>query len=51
MIIDGLFWLARHDENQIEAEHVDVDLDDLLFEEFVTLYKQTKGIFKRLNRF
>jgi signal transduction histidine kinase len=33
VIIDGLFWLARHDENQIEAEHVDVDLDDLLFEE------------------
>ncbi len=24
---------------------------DLLFDEFVTLYKQTKGIFKRLNRF
>ncbi len=24
---------------------------DLLFEEFVTTYKQTKGIFKRLNRF
>jgi sugar (pentulose or hexulose) kinase len=24
---------------------------DLLFEEFVTLYKQTKGIFNRLNRF
>jgi hypothetical protein len=24
---------------------------DLLFEEFVTLYKQTKGIHKRLNRF
>jgi xylulokinase len=24
---------------------------DLLFREFVTLYKQTKGIFKRLNRF
>jgi len=24
---------------------------DLLFEEFVTMYKQTKGIFKRLNRF
>jgi hypothetical protein len=23
----------------------------LLFDEFVTLYKQTKGIFKRLNRF
>ncbi len=27
------------------------ELYDLLFEEFVTLYKQTKGIFKRLNRF
>ncbi len=24
---------------------------ELLFDEFVTLYKQTKGIFKRLNRF
>ena len=24
---------------------------DLLFGEFVNLYKQTKGIFKRLNRF
>ncbi len=24
---------------------------DLLFEEFVTLYRQTKGIYKRLNRF
>jgi len=24
---------------------------DVLFAEFVTLYKQTKGIFKRLNRF
>jgi len=24
---------------------------ELLFGEFVTLYKQTKGIFKRLNRF
>ena len=33
VIIDGLFWLARHDENQIEVERVDVDLDDLLFEE------------------
>jgi signal transduction histidine kinase len=33
VIIDGLFWLARHDENQIEVEQVDVDLDDLLFEE------------------
>lgn len=33
VIIDGLFWLARHDENQIEVTRVDVDLDDLLFEE------------------
>ena len=24
---------------------------EVLFAEFVTLYKQTKGIFKRLNRF
>jgi len=24
---------------------------DTLFAEFVTLYRQTKGIFKRLNRF
>lgn len=32
-IIDELFWLARHDEHQIEALNVDVDLDDLLFEE------------------
>jgi signal transduction histidine kinase len=32
-IIDGLFWLARHDENQIDVTSVDVDLDDLLFEE------------------
>jgi len=24
---------------------------DLLFGEFVSLYKQTKGIFRRLNRF
>jgi signal transduction histidine kinase len=33
VIVDGLFWLARHDENQLEVERVDVDLDDLLFEE------------------
>ena len=32
-VIDGLFWLARHDENQMESARVDVDLDDLLFEE------------------
>ena len=33
VLIEGLFWLARHDENQIEIEQVDVDIDDLLFEE------------------
>lgn len=33
LLIDDLFWLARHDENQIENVGVDVDLDDLLFEE------------------
>jgi signal transduction histidine kinase len=33
VIVDGLFWLARHDENQLDVERVDVDLDDLLFEE------------------
>jgi signal transduction histidine kinase len=33
VLIEGLFWLARHDENQIETERVDVDIDDLLFEE------------------
>ena len=32
-IIDGLFWLARHDEHQVETQRVEVDLDDLLFEE------------------
>lgn len=32
-IIDGLFWLARHDEHGVETQRVDVDLDDLLFEE------------------
>jgi signal transduction histidine kinase len=32
-IIADLFWLARHDENHLEAESVDVDLDDLLYEE------------------
>ncbi|MDE3083174.1 MAG: HAMP domain-containing protein [Acidobacteriota bacterium] len=32
-LIDDLFWLARHDENQIEVTSVAVDLDDLLFEE------------------
>lgn len=32
-LIEDLFWLARHDENQVETVSVDVDLDDLLFEE------------------
>jgi signal transduction histidine kinase len=32
-LIDNLFWLARHDENELQVERVDVDLDDLLFEE------------------
>jgi signal transduction histidine kinase len=32
-IIADLFWLARHDEDHIEAERVDVDFDDLLYEE------------------
>ncbi len=32
-LIDNLFWLARHDEEELEVAHVDVDLDDLLFEE------------------
>ncbi len=32
-IIDGLFWLARHDERDLETTRVDVDLDDLLYEE------------------
>lgn len=32
-LIDDLFWLARHDERQIETQRTDVDLDDLLFEE------------------
>ena len=32
-LIDDLFWLARHDEDQVETQRVDVDLDDLLFEE------------------
>ncbi len=32
-LIEDLFWLARLDENQIETISVDVDLDDLLFEE------------------
>ena len=33
VLIDDLFWLARHDENQVTSHSTDVDLDDLLFEE------------------
>ena len=32
-LIDDLFWLARHDEGRVALRAVDVDLDDLLFEE------------------
>ena len=32
-LIDDLFWLARSDEHEVEVRRVDVDLDDLLFEE------------------
>ena len=32
-IIADLFWLARHDEDHLETESVEVDLDDLLYEE------------------
>ncbi len=33
VLIDDLFWLARHDEHQVTTTATDVDLDDLLFEE------------------
>jgi signal transduction histidine kinase len=33
VLIDDLFWLARNDEFQVESTRVDVDIDDLLFEE------------------
>jgi len=32
-IIGDLFWLARHDENHLDVESVEVDFDDLLYEE------------------
>ncbi len=32
-LIDDLFWLARHDEGRVALRAVDVDLDDLLYEE------------------
>jgi len=41
-LIDDLFWLARHDENQIEMTNVDVDLDDYLFEEAQRLRTMTE---------
>jgi signal transduction histidine kinase len=33
ILIDDLFWLARNDEHQAHSTRMDVDLDDLLFEE------------------
>jgi signal transduction histidine kinase len=33
VLIDDLFWLARHDEHQVVTQSTDVDLDDLMFEE------------------
>jgi signal transduction histidine kinase len=32
-LIDDLSWLARHDEHRTDIQCVDVDLDDLLYEE------------------
>jgi len=32
-LIDDLAWLARHDEHRAEIHRVDVDLDDVLFDE------------------
>lgn len=32
-LIDDLAWLARHDEHRVEIHSVDVDLDDVLFDE------------------
>jgi signal transduction histidine kinase len=32
-IIADLFWLARHDEDHVDSERVEVDFDDLLYEE------------------
>jgi signal transduction histidine kinase len=32
-IISDLFWLARHDEDHMDQERVEVDFDDLLYEE------------------
>jgi signal transduction histidine kinase len=32
-IIGDLFWLARHDEDHVDTDYVEVDFDDLLYEE------------------
>jgi len=32
-LIDDLFWLTRHDEKHIEQKFLEVDIDDVLFEE------------------
>ena len=40
-IIDDLFWLARHEEGRLPLERVDVDLDDLLFEEATRVRQMT----------
>jgi signal transduction histidine kinase len=42
-LIDDLSWLARHDEHRADILCVDVDLDDLLFEE-----SQRVGLLSRL---
>jgi signal transduction histidine kinase len=42
-LIDDLSWLARHDELRADILSVDVDLDDLLFEE-----SQRVGLLSRL---
>ena len=36
---------------EYDPDPANTDEYELLFGEFVTLYKQTKGIFRRLNRF
>jgi signal transduction histidine kinase len=32
-IIGDLFWLARHDEDHVDTDYLEVDFDDLLYEE------------------
>ncbi len=43
VLIDDLFWLARNDERQIDATRVDVDFDDILFEEAARV-RSVKGL-------